>query len=61
MFPAIFDWGRFSDFAAQLKDAARVRMGEASGEGERITAGSTFKPKSLRNRAKVRCISSATD
>ena len=24
MFPAIFDWGRFTDFAAQLKDAARV-------------------------------------
>ncbi len=56
LFPAVFDWGQFSDFDLQIKDKLRVRMGGAplDTEEHHKTEGSTFKPKSLRNRAKAR-------
>ncbi len=55
MFPAIFDWCQFSDFDTQIKDRMRLRMGEVPLDTEEAnkTADSTFKPKSLRNKAKV--------
>lgn len=52
LFPAIFDWANFSDFALQIRDKLRLRMGESplDTEERHKTADSTFKPKSLRNK-----------
>eukprot|EP00095_Tigriopus_kingsejongensis_P011842 maker-scaffold1129_size60621-snap-gene-0.12 protein:Tk11842 transcript:maker-scaffold1129_size60621-snap-gene-0.12-mRNA-1 annotation:"n-terminal asparagine amidohydrolase" len=54
IFPAIFDWGQLSDFQTQIQDIARIKSGlpPLDTEDAHKTADSTFKPKSLRNRAK---------
>lgn len=54
IFPALFDWGQMSDFQTQIRDIARVKNGlrPLDTEDQRKTEDSTFKPKSLRNRAK---------
>lgn len=48
MFPAIYNWGRFEDFKMQLETKFRVRQYDEEC-AVRITADSTFKPKSLKN------------
>ena len=60
LFPAIFDWGQFEDFKLQIKDKfKRFKSNEDNENSEattrtaRITADSTFKPKSLKNQARA--------
>lgn len=53
MFPAVFSWGQYEDFKDQLKIKVLRLTCYSEGEikeEERITADSTFKPKSLKNR-----------
>ena len=53
IFPASFEWGNLDDFKLQIADKRRLRDGKEPVESEEAnkTADSTFKPKSLRNRA----------
>lgn len=48
MFPAIYNWGRYEDFKKQLATKFRTRQYDEE-SAVRITADSTFKPKSLKN------------
>nr|ACO10559.1 N-terminal asparagine amidohydrolase [Caligus rogercresseyi] len=55
IFPAVFNWGQFSDFKTQIEDRFRTRhgVGEQMDSEDRFkTRESTFKSKSLRNTAK---------
>lgn len=53
LFPATFEWGNYDDFKLQLKDRMRMKVGQDPMDSEEAnkTADSTFKPKSLRNKA----------
>ena len=54
MFPAAYNWGQFSDFKTQIEDSFRRKTGNQNimdTEEAHKTADSTFKPKSLRNKA----------
>ena len=53
IYPATFEWGNYDDFKLQLKDRFRLRQGQDPIDTEEAnkTADSTFKPKSLRNKA----------
>ena len=53
VFPASFEWGNLDDFKLQIADKRRLKDGKTPVDTEEAnkTADSTFKPKSLRNRA----------
>ena len=53
IFPAMFEWGNYDDFKLQIKDKFRLKSGQDPMDSEEVnkTADSTFKPKSLRNKA----------
>lgn len=53
IFPANFEWGNYADFKMQIADRFRTISGKdpIDTEERNKTADSTFKPKSLRNRA----------
>ena len=64
LFPAIYNWGQYEDFKNQLQDKVRrtfllepdqtlAASNAASEAMTRITDGSTFKPKSLRNQSRT--------
>jgi len=63
LFPAIFAWGQYEDFKSQIKDKYQRIMStdsdnvdganEVATRTARITADSTFKPKSLKNQARA--------
>ena len=53
MFPAIFDWGQFEDFKNQLKEKILEKIRDDNDDANRLTAHSTFKPKSLKNHART--------
>ena len=51
MFPAIFAWGQFEDFKNQLKEKILEKIKDD--DTNRLTAHSTFKPKSLKNNSRA--------
>ena len=65
IFPAVYNWGQYEDFKSQLQDKVKrtlmciepryrdiesIISGSEQNESESLTDGSTFKPKSLKNR-----------
>jgi hypothetical protein len=56
LFPAIYDWGQYEDFKTQIQVKFRNKHDDDDKEStatKRITADSTFKPKSLKNQARA--------
>ena len=53
IFPACYEWGNMDDFKLQIADKRRLKDGKSPMDTEDAhkTADSTFKPKSLKNRA----------
>ncbi len=65
LFPAVYNWAQYEDFKNQLRNRIRQCLDSSADDSEetlkRITADSTFKPKSLKNQALSQKIVQAQD